>query len=122
MPDIQGVTDAIQWAPNVARIAAAATTNATLVKAGPGNLYGFILTNNTGVVKSVKFYDTAGVPVPGTTPVKFTIIVPSTGVYEIVDFGIPFQTGIAYAITNLVADSDTTVVGVNDVHGCLLWK
>jgi hypothetical protein len=109
--------------PSLARVAAAASTNATSTKASAGQLYGYALYNNTAAAKFFKFYNKASSPTVGTDTPVFTVIIPaSSGANIEWSTGIPFATGIAYAITNLVADSDTTAVAANDVHGFFIYK
>lgn len=108
-----------------ARIASAATTNATSVKAAPGHVYGISLGNamtTTPVMKFFKLYDKASAPTVGTDTPIMTIPVAADG-YVSISFpvGIPFSLGIAYAITGGVADTDTAAVAANDVHGGLLY-
>jgi hypothetical protein len=103
------------------RVAAAASTNATLLKGAPGRVTGFKLCNNTAAAKYFKFYDKATAPVVGTDVPKFTVIIPVNSSSGQADFAagfeIYFNIGIAYAITGAVADSDATAVAANDVHG-----
>lgn len=104
------------------RVMSAATTNATSLKASSGNVYGIHLHNSGAAAVFFKLYNLAVAPTVGTsTPV--TTISLSAG--QRVDFdnvtGMAFSTGIAYAITNLVADTDTTAVALNQVTGHLLY-
>jgi hypothetical protein len=112
--------------PTVARIKSAASTNATSVKGSAGQIYGWALYNNTATAKYVKIYNKATSPTVGTDTPAFTIIVPgaSAGAGTNIEFslGVPLGTGVAYAITGLIADSDTTVTAADDVHGVLLYK
>jgi hypothetical protein len=106
------------------RVKAAATTNATSVKTTAGNLYGGILSNTTASNLFVKFYNKASAPTVGTDTPYFTTMVPANGVIElnlVADIGVRFATGIAYAITGAVADSDTTAVTADAIHGCLVY-
>jgi hypothetical protein len=109
--------------PTLARIKAAASTNATNVKASAGQIYGYALFNNTSSAKFFKVYNKASSPTVGTDTPAFTIIVPANGGANVSwDMGIPLGTGIAYAITGAIADSDTTSTAADDVHGLLLYK
>lgn len=104
------------------RVMSAATTNATSLKASSGNVYGIHLHNSGAAAAFFKLYNKASAPTVGTdTPV--TTISLSAG--QRVDYdnatGMSFSTGIAYAITNLVADTDTTAVTLNQVTGHLLY-
>lgn len=105
------------------RVKAAATTNATSLKASAGVVLSYALYNNTASAKYFKFYNKASAPTVGTDTPLFDIIIPASGGANI-DFanGVPFSTGIAFAITGGVADSDTTATAVDDVHGVVVWK
>lgn len=112
--------------PTVARIKAAASTNATSVKASAGQIYGWAFYNNTTTAKYVKIYNKASAPTVGTDTPAFTIIVPggtaAAGTNVEFSNGIPLGTGVAYAITGLITDTDTTSTAVDDVTGVLLYK
>lgn len=112
--------------PTVARIKAAASTNATSLKGSAGQIYGWALFNNATTARFVKIYNKASSPTVGTDTPAFTIIVPggTAGAGTNVEFsmGIPLGTGVAYAITAGIADSDTTSTAADDVHGVLLYK
>lgn len=105
------------------RVVAAASTNATSVKTSAGNIFNIHLQNSSAAAKFVKFYDKASAPTVGTDVPIFTIALAAGQARDItLDLSpIYFATGIAYAITNLVADTDTTVVAANDVHGFFLY-
>lgn len=108
----------------LARVKAVAGTNATSVKTTAGNLYGGLLCNTTGSNLFFKFYSKSSAPTVGTDTPFFTTMVPANGVVELniaADIGLRFASGIAYAITGAVADSDTTAVTADAVHGCLLY-
>jgi hypothetical protein len=105
-----------------ARVAAAASTNATLVKNAAGTLHGILLHNNTAVKKFFKLYNLTVAPTVGTSTPVYTLIIPADGGLVLSNLGFEFTTGISYAITNGIADADTTAVAANDVHGVLLYK
>lgn len=108
---------------STARVAAAASTNATNVKNAAGQVYGYALYNGNAAARFVKFYNKASAPTVGTDTPVLTIILPAGGGANVEwSKGIPFATGISYAITGAVADSDTTAVSANDVHGIILYK
>ncbi|MBI2718149.1 MAG: hypothetical protein HYX36_05220 [Rhizobiales bacterium] len=106
-----------------ARVMSAASTNATSVKASAGRLYEIHLCNTSAALKFVKFYNKASAPTVGTdTPVATYPLAANGGRLDIVSInGISFATGIAYAITGAVADTDTTAVAANDIVGELLY-
>jgi hypothetical protein len=103
-----------------ARVKSAASTNATSVKASAGKLFGVTVYNTTAAAKFLKLYNKASAPTVGTDTPVMTIPVPANGVAGYSNpIGKAFATGIAYAITGAVADSDTTQTAVDDVTGAL---
>lgn len=106
----------------VAKIQAAGSTNATSVKAAEGRVYGWSLTNTSAALKYVKLYNKAAAPTVGTDVPVLTIGLPATSTVTVaLPFGIAFRTGIAYAITGVSTDADTTAVTANDVTGGLFY-
>lgn len=103
--------------PTQSFINSAATTNATSIKASAGTVFGIICNNNGAAVAFVKFYNKASAPTVGTDVPVFWIAVPAGGQAEFNcgAYGHQFGTGIALAITNLVADTDTTAVAASQV-------
>ena len=106
----------------VSRVKAAATTNATSLKASAGSVAGWYLYNNTASAKFVKFYNKASAPTVGTDVPLFTLPLPANGGSNIKFDTVPFSTGVAYAITGAIGDTDTTAVAADDVHGFILWR
>ena len=116
-------TPATSGGPSKARVMSAASTNATSTKASAGQIYGWYFYNNTASAKFVKFYNKASSPTVGTDTPTETIAIPSNGGTNIeFSMGVPYATGIAYAITGAIADNDTTAVAANDVTGFFLYK
>lgn len=104
------------------RVVAAASTNATSLKASAGNAYQIDLFNVAAYDVFFKFYNKASAPTVGTDTPTWTIpIKAGTGYSNRFPFGKSFATGIAYAITKLQADSDTTVLVAGDVTGSIDW-
>ena len=103
--------------PTVLNTNSAATTNATLVKGSAGTLYGVTASNTGAAAAFVKFYNKATAPTVGTDVPVLTLAIPAGGTLPnpIGGLGHRFTTGIAMAITNLAADSDTTAVAVSQV-------
>lgn len=101
------------------RLISAASTNATSLKASAGTLYALYAVNLNAAVRYVKFYNKASSPTVGTdTPVAtFPIPASATGAGFAINFdpGFDFGTGIAYATTTGVADSDTAAVAANEI-------
>jgi len=96
---------------------AAATTNATSVKAGSTTIVLAMLSNPTAANKFVKFFDKATAPTLGTDVPKMTVLVPPGRTIPVTGHGIGlrFSSGLAYAITGAIADNDATAVAAGDV-------
>ncbi|MBK9497312.1 MAG: hypothetical protein IPO08_22890 [Xanthomonadales bacterium] len=106
----------------IAKVAAAATTNTTNIKNAAGRVVGVSLYNTTAAVLFFKLYNKASTPVLGTDIPVYVIPVPPNGSREVkLPFGASFTTGISYAITGAVSDSDTTVVTANSIIGAVLY-
>jgi hypothetical protein len=107
--------------PNVyARLlSSAATTNATSVKATPGDVFKFTGNNTTATKRYLKFYNKASAPTVGTDTPILTFPLLGSAAFDIsITQGAYFSTGIAYAITGAAADADTTAVSAGDIE-CL---
>jgi hypothetical protein len=119
------VTSGLSAAANGAtssRVDAAATTNATSLKASGGNLINIDLFNVAAYAVFVKFYNKASAPTVGTDIPVWTLPLPAgSGYGRSFPAGKSFSAGIAYAITKLQADTDTTVVVAHDVTGAIDW-
>lgn len=104
------------------RVNAAASTNATSLKGSAGNLINLDVFNVAAYDVFLKFYNKASAPTVGTdTPVWTIPIKAGTGYAKMFVLGKSFATGLAYAITKLQADSDTTVVVAGDLTGSIDW-
>lgn len=96
---------------------AAASTNATVAKAGPGDLHGVSGYNAAATVRYIKFYDKASAPTAGTdTPVLMFAAGP-TAAFSFNADGFFFSAGISYALTTGAADADTGALTLADVVG-----
>ena len=127
-------TLAVQAAPTpvttggltIDRLIGAATTNATSTKGSVGQLYGVYVSNVNASPVFLKLYNKASAPTVGTDVPVMTLLIPgnASGVAGAFEFsmGIAFATGIAFAITGLVADADTTAVAANEQVVHLLYK
>jgi hypothetical protein len=121
----QGTTNGIQMTNTTTTgntLSSAATTNATSLKASAGNLYSVTASNTGAAAAYLKLYNKASAPTVGTDVPVLTISLPASGTVN-VPFGtngFRFATGIAYAITNLAADSDTTAVAAAQVK--VMWS
>ncbi len=103
--------------PTVSAINSAATTNATVVKASAGTIYGVLLSNINAAARFVKFYNKATAPTVGTDVPIITVQIPANTTinFPIGELGLRFTTGIGLAITANAVDSDTTAVAVNEI-------
>lgn len=106
----------------ISRLLSAATTNATSVKGAAGQVFGWYLFNANAATRYLKLYNKASAPTVGTDTPVMTIPIPG-GSAANVEFanGIAFGTGIAFALTTGVADSDTGAVAANEIVVNLLY-
>lgn len=102
---------------------AAATTNATSVKASAGRLYKIRGYNAAAAVRYLKIYNKASAPTVGTDVPVVTIALKATDAFDVdfVNIGQFFATGIAYALTTGAADNDTGALTAADVTGLNIW-
>ena len=101
----------------ITSISSAASTNATSVKASAGTVYGIVASNTGAAAAFVKLYNKASAPTVGTDVPVLTIPIPASSAVSL-NMGVlghRFATGIALAITNLAADSDTTAIAAAQV-------
>lgn len=108
-------------AASSSHIVSAATTNATVVKAGGGRVLGWSLTNTNAAWRYVKLHNQTTTPTAGTGVVR-TIGIPPNGVSNFtLEGGIAFLTGIALTTVTGAADADATAVGANDIVGDIFF-
>ena len=109
--------------PTASIVNSAATTNATSVKASAGTIYQITATNSGAAAAFLKIYNLAVAPTVGTSVPALTLAVPPSGVLSVNlgTMGLRLGTGISLAITNLVADTDTTVVAANQVKSAISY-
>lgn len=100
-------------------LTAAATTNATSIKATPGKLAKITAFNAATSLRYLKLYNKASAPTVGTDTPIATLAMPPSAMFEfnLADIGLIFTAGIAYAITTGSADADTTAVTAGDIVG-----
>lgn len=108
-------------AASATHIVSAATTNATVVKAGAGRVLGWSLANTNAAWRFVKLHNQTTTPTAGTGVVR-TIAIPPNGVSNVtLEGGIAFATGIALTTVTGSADADATAVGAGDIVGELFF-
>lgn len=107
------------------KLIAAATTNATSVKATAGKICEGWVFNTSAATKFLKLYNKASAPTVGTDVPVMTLPIPAGqgialgSIFGI--FGKYFSTGIAYALTGAAADNDATAIAAGDVIVNLGW-
>jgi len=102
------------WTPY--GLSSAATTNATAVKASPGQLGVIIATNNGASVAYLKIYNATSATAGSGTPIQRYLLPAGGGVAPPLGGPLYFSTGISFTITGGAADSDTTAVALNQVQ------
>ena len=91
------------------------TTNAVSVKASAGQVYTVTISNANAAARYLKLYDKASAPTVGTDTPIATILLPAGSQQQLVwPNGLPFASGIAFAMTTGQADSDTAAVAANE--------
>lgn len=94
----------------------AASTNATNVKNSGGKLYHVIAINLNASIRYLKLYNKASAPTVGSdTPTAVIPLPPNVPVIITTAVGMQFSTGLAYALTTGIADSDTGAVAANEI-------
>lgn len=101
----------------------AATTNANVVKATPGNVWGISIINTSAAAKFVRLYDKATAPTVGTD-IAYRVIAVAANSSTRVDFanGDSYAAGIGIAITNLIAHNDATAIAANNVQLAITYE
>ncbi len=110
------VQDTLPTPPNTFTLNSAASTNATLVRTGAGNVFSISASNANAAPRYLKIYDKATAPVVGTDRPVLTVPVPANGLAHLpFPQGLRFTNGIALALTTGVADTDVAAVAVNEL-------
>jgi hypothetical protein len=99
------------------RAISGASTNATSVKGSLGNIFSLFLANSHATLdRYFKLYDKATAPTVNTdTPTHTILLAPRSNVIVPILGFISFGTGIAYSITDLMADTGQAAIGANEV-------
>ncbi len=104
-------------------LAAAATTNSTLVKGAAGRVYKITGYNAAAAVRYLKLYNKATAPAVGTDAPVVTIALAPLKDFTI-DFdmiGEYFSTGIGFGLTTGPLDADTGALTAGDIVGMNVW-
>lgn len=104
-------------------VVAAASANATNVKASAGTLRGFSFYNNAAYPVYLKFHNTAGTPTAGAGVVRtFAIQAGTQRDCTIPGGGLSFGTGIGITLVQDLADAGTTAVAASDAVGEIFYE
>jgi len=97
-------------------LVSANTTNATVVKASAGQLFGWFIYNSNAAMRKLAFHNTASTPTAGAS-IYFTIPIPGLGAANMfTEIGIAFATGIAITTVTDLTDAGTTAVATSDLN------
>lgn len=107
---------------SVFHLMSAGTTNATVVKNTPGQLYGWFIYNKNAAARKVVFHNASSTPTAGASVYFSLMIPPLSGANVDMSNGIAFSTGIAITTVTDDADSGTTAVAANDLNINLFYK
>lgn len=93
-----------------------------VIKANPGQVYGYYLFNNAATARYVKFYNKATAPVETDTP-ELTIELPAAGGANLsFPTGDEYSAGISLRGTTGVADADVGAPSSNDIIVAIWYK
>jgi hypothetical protein len=101
---------------------AAASTNASNIKASAGRITGWSMYNNASYPVFVKFHNTASTPTAGSGVVYTIGIPPGKDANFDDDDGLNFATGIGISIVQGIALADTTALAASDCVVCIHFK
>lgn len=103
-------------------VSAAASVNATLIRAGSGRLYRIRGYNNAAAVRFLKVYDKATAPSQTDTPIlTLTLKAAEVFDFDLYDCGLDYSAGLGYRITGTAPDADTTALAAGDVTGMAVF-
>lgn len=124
LPAVTGTVTATPANGTSHTLNSAASTNATSVKTTAGNLFCITASNLAASARYLKIYAKASAPTVGTDVPIMTVPLPATSVIvlNLGSVGMRVNTGIAYAITGAISDTDTTVIGAGEVKLTLTYN
>lgn len=104
------------------RTRAAASTNATSVKASAGRVHSIHLTSNAGGVTFFKLFNKASAPTVGTdVPILVVRLAAGAVVNVEPPLGIQCSAGIAFCMVTGSADTDATAVTAGDIDATITY-
>lgn len=102
-------------------LVSAATTNATVVKASAGQLYGYYIYNNNAAMRKVAFHNSSTTPTAGAG-IFFTVNMPPNSAANVsFEMGIAFSAGIAITMVTDNTDAGATAVAAGDLTANLFY-
>ncbi len=108
---------------SVYRVVSAATTNAAIIKASAGQVFGWYIYNSNAAARKVILYNSATAPTVGTTAAFMTIVIPGgSGANVEYTNGIAFSAGISIGTSTGLADTDATAVAATDLIINIMYK
>ena len=109
---------------NTQYLNSAATTNATNYRTFATTVFNISAINSGTAVAFLKLYNKASAPVVGTDIPVLVLSIPANGVplnMPLGTIGQRFSLGVGIAITNLIADTDTTAVAAGQVKTAITY-
>lgn len=103
-------------------LVSAATTNATVVKNTPGQVFGWYIYNSNAAARKVVFHNASSTPTAGASVFFSLVIPPTSGANVEMTNGIAFSTGISITTVTGLADNDTAAVAANDLVINIFYK
>lgn len=104
------------------RAVSTATTNAAVVKASPGVLWGYYITNLSILMRFVKLYNLTSAPSSGSTAF-IRMGIPGEGAANVaLTSPIEFTVGIGIAIVTTLQDSAFNAIGADEVAVTLVYE
>lgn len=98
-------------------VSSAATTNATLLKSSPGDLFRAAGYSNRATTCYLHLYNKATAPTVGTDVPVITRVIPPTSAFDFEFEDLYFATGIGYGFSTGVADNDAVAIAAGDITG-----
>lgn len=96
-------------------LVSANSTNATVIKASAGQVFGWYIYNSNAAARKVAFHNASTTPTAGAS-IFFTLVIPpSSGANVFSETGIAFSTGIAITTVTDLTDAGNTAVALNDL-------
>jgi len=97
-------------------LVSANTTNATVVKASAGQLFGWYIYNSNAAMRKLAFHNASSTPTAGAS-IYFTVPIPAGAAANVFsETGIAFGTGISITTVTDLTDAGTTAVGTSDLN------